>query len=255
MKQEFRQRKILEYLSDHEMLTVEDAVELLQASPATIRRDFCELAKARSVKKIHGGVVRAGKRDFLLPFCLREQWFFEEKKRLAEKAMQLIRPGETLFIDGGTTTSHLGMLLPETGNTVITNSLPLCGILTQRFRSKGTSEILLTGGRLHMMSGLLLGGGAEESLLQYHADTTLLSVRGLDAQALYNDTETITGVEKVMIARSSRLIVIADHSKIGHQALAQICPIHRVAHLVTTEIPENAEILDRIRRLGINVIV
>ena len=245
---------MLEYLTDHEILSVDKAMELFEASPATVRRDFNELAGAGSVKKIHGGIIRTQERDTLLPFCLREQWYSEEKRMLAEKTMRLIHPGEILFVDGGTTTSHLGMFLPETGNTVITNSLPLCEILTQRFRNKGTSEVLLTGGRLHMTSGLLLGSGAEESLRQYHAETTVLSVRGLDSRALYNDTEIITGVEKAMIARSDRLIVIADHSKIGRRAMAQICTIHKVTYLVTTETTENEAVLAQIRKTGINVI-
>ncbi len=254
MKQEFRLRKMLEYLTDHEMLSVNDATVLLSASPATVRRDFSVLARNGSVKKLHGGIIPAQERDSLLPFCLRARWYSEEKRKLAEKTVALLHPGETLFIDGGTTTSHLGMFLPETGYTVITNSLPLCEILTQRFPNKGSSGVLLTGGRLHMASGLLLGSSAEESLRQYHAETTIFSVRGLDARTIYNDTETIAGIEKTMIARSDRLIVIADHSKIGKRAMAQICSIRKAAYLVTTETPENRDILEQIRDTGVQVI-
>ena len=254
MKQEFRLREMLEYLTDHEMLTTDTATALFSASPATVRRDFTILARNGSVRKLHGGIIRVQERDSLLPFCLRARWYSEEKRMLAEKTMELLHPGETLFLDGGTTTSHLGMFLPATGYTVITNSLPLCEILSQRFPNQGTSGLLLTGGRLHMTSGLLLGSSAEESLRQYRADTTILSVRGLDTRALYNDTETIAGVEKAMIARSDRLIVIADHSKIGKRAMAQICPVQRAAYLITTETPENTEVLERIRKTGVRVI-
>lgn len=248
-----RQQKMSEYLAEHEYLSVETAVARFAASPATVRRDFNEMGEAGIVERVHGGIRRTtSANDGLLPLALREQWFSEEKRRLAEATAALIPVGSIVFIDGGSTTAHLGMYLPEK-LTVITNSLSLSALLSQRFPSGGGPEIYLTGGLLHLKSGLMLGPNAEAAATQYRADLAITSVRGLDATAAYNDTELIAGIERVMIANAKKLIVLADHTKIGRTSLCRVCALDRVATLVTTRDDANAAALDAIRAAGVEV--
>ncbi len=254
MKSMERQKKMLEYLADHDELSVEDAVRLFNASPATVRRDFTDLDANGSVTRMRGGIrCSPGRQDNVLPFTLREKWFSEEKRRLAYKAFELVRNAKVLFIEGGTTTSHLGMFLSSPMQTLITNSIPLCNLLAGRFQSGGGPEVLLTGGRFQLRTGLLLGPNAESGAAQYHADAVILSVRGINSEAIYNNNELIAGIGRVMIANSARVIVIADHSKIGTQAMCRVSSLSPIDCLITMETPENRSALESIRAAGVHI--
>ena len=253
MKQEERYRQLFSLLNERGTLSLEECGRLLHVSPATLRRDFAVLDSRGSARRIRGGLLRIPERESVLPFELRNQYFSEEKRLLAQTAAALIQTGETLFIDGGTTTAHLGAFLDESCQ-IITNSMHLMGVLMRRFPGKGGSNIMLTGGRLHIMSGLLLGPEAEASVTRFHADTTILSVRGMDAGTLYNNNEMISGIERAMIANSDRVIVVADHSKIGRTAMSKICLLRKIQILVTTETAENAALLASAEERGLRVI-
>lgn len=253
MKQEERHKQLLSLLNEQGTLSLDDGMRMLGVSPATLRRDFAELAGNGAARRIRGGLMRIPEQEAVLPFEQRNQYFAGEKRRIARAAATLVEPGETLFIDGGTTTAHLGFFLDES-HQIITNSMHLAGVLMRRFPMKGTSNLVLTGGRLHVMSGLLLGAEAEASVARFHADATLLSVRGIDANALYNNNETISGIERAMIANSDRLIVLADHSKIGCSAMSKIGLLRKVHTLVTVETAENASTLSAMEERGIRVL-
>ncbi len=254
MKSMERRKKMLEYLADHEELSVEDAIRLFAASPATVRRDFTEMAGKGSVTRVRGGIRAVpGRMDNTLPFTLRAKWFSEEKEALAAKAFQFVKHAKSFFIEGGTTTAHMGMYLSDPSQTIITNSIPLCDILAERFQSGVGPEVLLTGGRFHLRTGLLLGPNAEFGAGQYHTDVAILSVRGLDADSLYNNNELIAGIGRVMIANASKVIVLADHSKIGAQAMCRVCPVSRIDCLITTRTEENEPTLRSLASAGIHV--
>ena len=250
-----RQQQILAYLAEHDCLTVTEALVRFGASPATLRRDFNELGEAGLVERVHGGIHKLGfAADHVLPFSLREQWYAEEKQRLARAAVPLLPENGVVFVDGGTTTSCLGEYLNAPRMTVITNSLPLCNLLATRFPGEGGPNVYLTGGALHLKSGLLLGPNAERSVTEYHAEIAVLSVRAMDGEALYNDNEQIAGIERVMIDHADRVMVIADHSKMGQTSMCRICGLDRVDVIVTAAVPENRALLSDYRAAGVEVI-
>lgn len=253
--QSLRQQQFGEYLAAHDYLRVEDAVRRFHASPATVRRDFKAMAAAGLVERVRGGIRRAAMAaDGLLPLALREKWFSAEKQRLAQAVAKLLPVGASLFVDGGSTTSHLGLCLPER-TTVITNSLSLSALLSRRFTAGGGPEVYLTGGLLYLKSGLMLGANAEAAMGQYRADIAIMSVRGIDATGVYNNTEAIAGIERVMIANAKKRIILADHSKIGRTSLCRVCGLERINTLVTTECTENRAALAAIRAAGVEVVL
>ena len=255
MKISARRRQIQEYLSEHEMLTVEEAVNLFQASPATIRRDFLEISADGGAKRIRGGICRpVDKQDKMIPLTLREKWYSAEKRYLAwQLYTQYLKYAHSFFIDGGSTTAHLGMFLKNPAQVVITNSLPLCNIILEMFPAGGGSEIITCGGHLYPESGLLLGPQAEAAISSYHADITVLSARGITASGIYNHNELIAGINLRMTENSDKVILIADHSKIGVTAMHKVCSLQKIEALFTTETAENRNILDEIRAAGVKV--
>lgn len=250
-----RRRKIQEYLSEHETLTVEEAVRLLRASPATIRRDFLEISADGGAKRIWGGLCRRiNDEDNMIPLTLREKWYSAEKRFLAWNVYnQYLKDARCIFVDGGSTTAHLGMFLRDPHQVVITNSVPLCNIMLEMFPSGGGSEIRMTGGRLYPESGLLLGPHAESSISSYHAEVTVLSARGITPTGIFNHNELIAGINLRMIENSERVILIADHSKIGVTAMNKVCSWNKIEALFTAETAENKAILNEIRSIGVKV--
>ena len=254
MSGEIRRLRILEYLSRHEFLTVEEAVSLFQASPATIRRDFTEISTGGGVSRFRGGICRKTNiHDNLIPITLREKWYSTEKRHLAWRVYEYLKNEKALFIDGGSTTAHLGIFLRNSQQTIITNSLPLCNIISEIFPSGGGPEIRITGGCFHPESGLFLGSHAESSVAGYHADAVVLSARGVTASGIYNHNEQIAGINLKMIEHSNRAILIADHSKIGMTAMNRVCSLDKIEAVFTLETDENRDQLNEIRSTGIKV--
>ncbi|MBR2373539.1 MAG: DeoR/GlpR transcriptional regulator [Lentisphaeria bacterium] len=250
-----RRRQIQEYLSEHDMLTVDDAVQLFGASPATIRRDFQEISVNGGARRIRGGICRRiDEHDNMIPLTLREKWYSAEKRYLAWQLYnKYLKDVRSFFIDGGSTTAHLGMFLKDPEQVVITNSLPLCNIIREMFPSGGGPQIITTGGRLYPGSGLLLGPQSEAAAAAYHAEVTVLSARGITASGIYNHNELIAGINLRMIENSDKVVLIADHSKIGVAAMHKVCPLHKIEALFTVETAENREILAEIRAAGVKV--
>ena len=251
---ESRRRKIQEYLSDHDELTVEEAVRVFQASPATIRRDFAEISADGGVRRVRGGIRRLRNgRDNMIPFILRSKWYSAEKRYLARHVYEYLKGVHSFFVDGGSTTTHLAMFLRDPEQVVITNSLALCNVIAELFPSGGGAEIRLTGGRFHPESGLFLGSRAEAAAAAYHAEVTVLSARGVTGSGIYNHNELIAGMNLRMIENSDRVVLIADHSKIGRHAMNKVCSLKKIEALFTVETAENRECLDEIRAAGVKV--
>ncbi|MBQ9503201.1 MAG: DeoR/GlpR transcriptional regulator [Lentisphaeria bacterium] len=249
-----RRKRIQEYLSGKEMLTVDEAVRLFDASPATIRRDFAEIAQNGGVIRLRGGIRRlANRQDELIPFILRAKWYSEEKRYLAWRVHEYVRNVKTLFVDGGSTTTHLGIFLRDPRQVIITNSLPLCNVIAEVFPSGGGPQVHVTGGCFQPESGLFLGSNAETAAAAYHADAAVLSARGVTPEGFFNHNEAIAGINRSMIAHADRVILMADHSKIGASAMNLVSSWEKIEALFTVETAENRRCLDAIRARGVKV--
>ncbi|OGV37018.1 MAG: hypothetical protein A2X48_04180 [Lentisphaerae bacterium GWF2_49_21] len=245
MLQKQRQDKILECLAGGDYLSVDEAVKLFKSSPATIRRDFMELAESGQVQKVRGG-VGSKRASSTLPFADRAEFCSVEKEKIAKSAVSMIKTGDIVFIDGGTTTFNMASYLPDINIRIITNSLRLASALEEK-KSDAGWEIYLTGGFLYTKSGILLGPNAQSSLAQYHANLAFLSVSGIDENGIYNNSELVVDMERVMINNSDRTVIMADHSKIGKHGLVKVCGLDRISVLITDSSRESKDYLLKIR--------
>jgi DeoR/GlpR family transcriptional regulator of sugar metabolism len=252
--QQQRFSRILAHLAAHEFLSGGEAARLLQASPATVRRDFRDLAAQGLVHRSRGGVRRAGPAvDGMSPFPLREVRFSKEKAALARHAAGLLRPSDVVMVDGGTTTYHLAASLPAFPLRVITNSLRLAAALSEHGWQRRALEVFLTGGYLYPQASILLGPQAVNALSQYHAHWCFLSAEGVSEAGLSNTNEMVVEVERVMMARAGKVVVLADHSKLGVRSMAHLCRLEDIDLLVTDAHPASAEFLAHARGVGIEV--
>lgn len=248
-----RHERIIQAVAQNKTLSVRRAMDLTGASEITIRRDFTRLAENGTVERFHGGIgLPAGEK--MAPFTFRQIRFSEEKAAIAEKAARLLKPGDVLFVDGGTTTCHLAGCLPDIPLSIFTNSLRFVEAMETRQRGNTRQEIHLTGGLLYPKSGLLVGSGVLQGLRQYHADWAFISASGITEEGLYNTNERVVEAERIMISNSDKVAVLADHSKIGKHAMCSICKLEQIDTLITNADPKRSTLLPRFQKAGVSIL-
>jgi len=247
---EQRKRRILEVLTQGQSVRVADLCLLLQASPASVRRDLKELQTAGLLTRTHGGAVNNGTAAFEPSLAEKEDRLRAEKKAIASVAVQLIQDGDTVMLDAGSTTLEIARLLRQTrGITVLTNALNIALELVS-----GNIEVLVTGGILRQKTQSLVGPITENVLASLHVDKLFLATNGLDLKRGLTTPNVIEAQSKqAMIDGAREVIVVADHSKFGRVAFSQICPFNKVHYLIT-DAAAPAEFVRAVVRNGVKVL-
>jgi DeoR/GlpR family transcriptional regulator of sugar metabolism len=234
-----RRRKILDLLARESFLTVDRVVELLEASPATVRRDFAYLAEQMLVVRGHGGIHRLDNAPIMgvLPFSRRKVDAPEAKDRIAREAARLLSTGDIVIIDGGTTTAPLAKYLSSQVR-VITNSLPLASALNEPpNESSGVPEVYMTGGYLYPKSEVLLGPQTVLALKQYHANWTFLGCNSVSVTGVLNSNDLVVDTQVEMMERAEKVAILADHTKFNRTAMVKVCDLSKLDALVTDMMP------------------
>ena len=254
MKRRLRLKQILQLLQDDPELSLQEACERLAASSATIRRAFVELEQTGQVERTWGGIRLAGPGALQMgppAFAKRLEQETDAKRAIARAAAELLRDGDVVMIDGGTTTFQLAEFIALKRIRVITNSLVIAQAIDRLKAGKLGAEVYLTGGLLEPESGLVVGPQAEEFLKRYRAQWAFLGAAGVDAKSVTNYNEAVLASEKRMIAQAEKLVVLADATKLGKQAMCVLCPIGEVDHLFTQKSSATSAMLRQIGRAGV----
>src|SRR5499433_3745834 len=222
---EERRREILELLRNDGRVLVRDLAKKFRTSLITIRKDLESLHHRGLLERTHGGALplRTGA---LQDQTLREKERLHkhEKLRIAEAAVRMIRPGQVIILDSGTTTTAIARGCRQVrGLTIITNATNIAADL-----AGSNIEVILTGGTLRKNSFSLVGPLAEESLQHLSADMLFLVGYGLTTP---NQLEA--RVNRAMAEAARRTIVVCDSSKFGRRSLSLIMPVSAVHEAIT----------------------
>ena len=254
-----RWNDLLELLATAGQLQVEEAAAALNVSAATVRRDFDELASQQMLTRIRGGAV-AQAVNYDLPLRYKTERHPSEKQRIGELAASMVRAGQVVGLNGGTTTTETARALavrPDLGNggpepavTVVTNALNIATELAVRQHIK----IVTTGGVARPQSYELTGPLATGVLEQVTLDVAILGVDGIDAVAgatAHHEGEA--SINQLMARQARKVIIVADSSKAGRRAFARICGPADIDVLVTDTGIAPAE-LARLQAAGVDVV-
>jgi DeoR family fructose operon transcriptional repressor len=243
-----RRQQILEITEKSGFVALSELVERVGASESTLRRDLDYLDGIGQIRRTRGGAAYVG--DSITPFEVRRTRAKEQKEHIAAVAAGLVEPGETVLLDGGTTTLEVAKHLVGKPLQVVTNSLPIVNVLM----SSPQTELIVIGGFLYPKTGVNLGPIAVAALKSVHARRLFVSAGGVTAAGLFNSNALLVETERQMIESAEELIVVSDSSKLGHSALAHLCPLEVVDRLVVDEgiSDEWRQIVDR---AGIELIV
>jgi DeoR family fructose operon transcriptional repressor len=243
-----RRQTILQLVEKKGFVTLNQLMDLVGASDSTIRRDLEVLDGNGQIRRTRGGATYVG--ESLTSFDVRRTRARKQKENIAEAAAALVQTGETVILDGGTTTVEVARELVGRSLQVVTNSIPIVNALV----NSPETELIVIGGFLYPKTGVNLGPLAVEALRSIHARRLFISVGGITANSLFNSNALLVETERQMIEAAEEVIVVSDSSKLGHSALALLCPLETVDRLIT-----DAGITDEWREIceaaGIELIV
>ncbi|HMO24813.1 MAG TPA: DeoR/GlpR family DNA-binding transcription regulator [Tepidisphaeraceae bacterium] len=251
-----RQARLRDLLGKQGIASLEMLAAELGVSHSTVRRDLDALEGEGLVKRTHGGAMWVG--DASTPPTGARPYAFDQrleynvlaKQRIARAAKSLVQPGQTVLLDGGTTTFFLAMELATTQLQLVTNSLPIANLML----NNDSVELVLTGGLMYPRYGVLLGPTAETALDQIHTKTLFLSVAGLHNGELFNQNMLLVQAELKMMERAQEVVLLIDSGKFGQQALVRLCGLDQIDVIVTDAEPPAAD-RKRISDAGCKLII
>lgn len=250
-----RHREIFEYVSRKGFATADELAETLGISAVTIRRDFAKLDAEQLIRRVHGGVAARGAAVFTTPHAWRVHQNSEKKKRIGEYAASLVKNGDTLFLDAGSTCHYLATALPEGIQLrVITHCHELVAVL----KEKRNIEVICAGGELVRSIGAYTGAITERTLRDFHADKSFLAASYLNIdQGCVNNQISEMPIKRIFYEQADERWVMADSSKFGvhgfHSSLG-IDEFDAISAIITdNELPDEQAALFRDR--GISLIL
>lgn len=234
MLQEDRHQRIRALLATLGRATTDRIAGDLGVSRETVRRDVLALEARGELRRVHGGVIAVAPEPEP-PLAVRAQVRLEEKTRIARAAARLLSPGQTLFLDAGSTVSILARELATlSGLTIVTNSFEVATSAGGLGGADRNNKVLVLGGELGATMPATYGATTVAEISRWRADVALLSPVGIDAR--YGATSfdiAEAEIARVMAAHAERVLILADHSKIGQTSRVAFCPLDRIDTLVT----------------------
>lgn len=231
MLNEERRRAILDFVNRDGRVLVADLSRRFRTSQVTIRKDLELLHNQRQLHRTHGGALPARDQALYDPSLQeKEQLHRGEKIKIAAAAAAMVKSGQVVILDSGTTTTAIARALRDFTNlTVVTNAVNIAAELA------GTSiEVILTGGTLRKNSFSLVGPMAEDTLRHLSADLLFLAVDGFDVNYGLSTPNLLEAkVNRIMVDVSQRSVAVCDSSKFGRRSLSLIVPTAGIHEVIT----------------------
>ncbi len=247
-KVESRRDKIMELLEHDGQVRITQLAELLETTTVTIRSDLTAMEQEGLVERVPGGAIPNSINLFNQEFQRRKSRNTEAKRVIATAVVREIEDGDTLFINGGTTTYFAAQMLKKVRKRliVITNSISIA----LELGTTPTYTVILTGGQINPYYSFTCGTEALDQLRRYQVNKAILSIDGIDESGVMTIHPEESTIAKMMIERSRRCIIIADSTKVGKEGLCTICDLGQVDMLITDS-DVSPQVVETIRAAGV----
>jgi DeoR family fructose operon transcriptional repressor len=229
MRQAQRIRKVQELFAREEFVNFEDLCQKFSASKSSIRRDLIELESKGVLRRVHGGAISLQTRDEVLDFNRLSISFHDEKTRIGKMAASLVQDGQTVILGGGSSVVEVARNLSDRRIQVVTNSIPVA----QVFWESKQVEVTLTGGYLYPRLGVQLGPICERMLHSVSADILIMGIMGLTESGLSDSNSLIVESIRAMIHCARKVVIVADRSKFGRDAMIHVADLADIDQVVT----------------------
>jgi len=253
MLQEDRHRRILALLTRDGQASTQRIANELGVSRETVRRDVLMLEATSELRRVHGGVM-ASETDAEPPLQLRIKTNALEKRAVVRAAVRLVQPGQSLFIDAGSTVSLLAEELASLrGLTVVTNSFDVALRLATPVLEGGGArhEVHLLGGRPRPELAATYGDATIAEAMRWRVDWAMLSPVGVDAgMGASSFDQSEAALARAMVGQARRTCLLADDSKIDVCARISFCGLGQIHHLVTNKRAAGSATLRALEKAG-----
>ena len=243
-----RRDEILKILGDREYVTVEEFSRLLSVSAVTIRTDLTSLEESGLLMRTHGGAMKSsmkGEARLISNTMIENEM---EKKAIAEKAASLIKPGNTIIIDSGSTTIHLIEHLKGKNITVVTNNL----LALEKLKSEDDIKIIALGGSLRRESMGTVGPLAEMAIKALNVDIYFMGAAAYNRSSITSSDISESSLKRDMMDAADKVVFLADSSKFGKRAFSNICSWHDVDTFISDKM--DGEFKKELEEMGVEVI-
>ena len=230
-----RREHILRIVNENGRVRTGELAQLLDVTEPTIRKDISDLESQGLLVRAHGGAVARGSMAEV-DISARETKYLEEKKAIARASLELIRDGDSIFLDGGTTQHEIARLLAnaDTGRTsrrgvkILTNSFKVAEIC-----SPMADPPIVLGGRYRPSGGCFVGPITMTTLRRFRLDLAFIGVTGITESGFCAADPVEAEIKTEAVGRAERAVVAMDHSKIGLADFITICPLDAIQTVVT----------------------
>ena len=229
MRQAQRIHKVQELFAREEFVNFEDLCEKFSASKSSIRRDLIELEGKGVLRRVHGGAISLQVRDEGLDFNRLSISYHGEKTRIGRMAASLVQDRETVILGGGSSVVEVARNLTEKPIQVVTNSVPVA----QVFWESKQVEVTLTGGYVYPRLGVQLGPICERMLHSVSADILIMGIMGVTKSGLSDSNSLIVESIRAMIQCARKVVIVADRSKFGRDAMIHVADLADIDQVVT----------------------
>lgn len=225
-----RRQKIMDLLTEQKVLKVQDLMNLFNMSLETVRRDLNHLEKQNQIQKIYGGIklLEPTSKDHSMTYHM--STYHIAKDTIAQKCSELVKAEDCIFIDSGSTTSHLAKYIKEIlPLTVITNSLLVANELIDT-----DITLFLIGGKVNQENQSIITSDSLFQFEQLNITKAFISVGGISLSNGLSDTDLeVIMMRRKIIERSSKVYVATDSSKFEKDATINIAPLSKVTAIIT----------------------
>ena len=234
-----RRARLVEMVEEQGFCTTTELAEALGVSDMTIRRDVQKLTGSGQLRSVYGGV------SFLPQHALEGSRFATrslaqgiEKRLIAQRALDLIEPGEALALDSGTTTWEVARAWPrDLPATVVTNSLPAMAELVQHHEV----QVVGLGGNLQHDGQAFAGPATIAGLADVRVNTFFLAASGLADSGVYTGNALDQATKRALLAVADRVILLADTTKLSTVAMVRVCPLDAVDQVIIDDALTDAQ--------------
>lgn len=236
---EARREKLRELLATRTYLPVGELVAQLGVSEATARRDLASLAGRQLLHRTRGGAIRPyskglGEFEALFPAVEQRRGVNPAGKHaIATEAARHIKPGETLFLDAGSTCMALAEILGQRSFskpiTVVTINVAAALTLGQA----DAIRVELLGGRVLGRQAVVVDERGASALSKFTFHSAFISGEGFDGEGVWNSQAAVVALQRAAVRRATRAVALLDHTKLSLAGPVRLCPWRELDLLIT----------------------
>ncbi|MEP6066852.1 MAG: DeoR/GlpR family DNA-binding transcription regulator [Paracoccaceae bacterium] len=235
MHENDRHRVILSAVQDRSLVTVAELCTLTGASEATVRRDINTLDEVGKLRRVRGGAEALATTPFVglagRPFSYNETINNAEKQAIAAAAVDLCNDGDSIIINGGTTTFKMVHPLASRQMQVFTNSFPIAEHLLKNTRN----TVLLSGGVIYREQNIILSPFDNDVTRNFYAKRMFMGAQGIGPLGLMEQDPLLIQAEQKLIGQAEELVVLADSAKFANRSSLILCSLARIDTIITDD--------------------